>query len=64
MLWCSDAGADKLPPPTPLDVQIEPQDAITPAGAVSAVIEGMIVVQVTFACDRAALSQLTGLACV
>lgn len=43
-----DSAADKLPPPEPLDVVIGPQDAVTPAGAISAVIEGIIVVQVSF----------------
>ena len=43
-----DSAADKLPPPEPLDVEIGPQDALTPAGAISAIIEGMLVVQVGF----------------
>ena len=46
MLCSEDAAADKLPPPEPLDVQIGTQDALSPAGAISAVSEGMIVVQV------------------
>ncbi|KAK9832441.1 hypothetical protein WJX74_010358 [Apatococcus lobatus] len=44
-LIAEDSAADKLPPPEPLDVEISPQDAVTPAGAISAVIEGIIVVQ-------------------
>ena len=43
-----DSAADKLPPPEPLDVDIGLQDALTPAGAISAIIEGMVVVQVDF----------------
>lgn len=43
-----DSAADKLPAPEPLDVEIRPEDAVTPAGAISAVIEGIIVVQVSF----------------
>lgn len=66
--WCSEeAGADKLPPPEPLDVEIGAQDALTPAGAVSAVIEGMIVVQVSpsymHGCNRALLVKARRMGC-
>ncbi len=38
-------AAERKPPPVPLDVEVAADDALVPAGRLSAVLEGMLVVQ-------------------
>lgn len=45
---CGDAcreAAERQPPPAPLDVEVAPGDVLLPAGRLSAVLDGTLVVQ-------------------
>lgn len=44
---CRDEGHAQLPPVKPLDVVIGESEALLPAGTVSSILDGTIVVQVT-----------------